>query len=223
MCRFFKRLLSRPEPGEGEKMDVIIGLPRWDDPATYYSQANNAVESMLKKMQTKTWLATCGPTAAVMLADAAGHDVRIQTSAGWDPQPEDLLALYFNDPRNYQRLRDSRPTLDPAEYMGNEVAQYYPVAMRDVFGIKAIFTWGVSRVSILTALRRGAGVMLCLEDPGHYIAVVAYNTVTHEVIYNDPWPGNYWPAGLRGQPGWTRVVKFDVMATNLKPYRIEIG
>jgi hypothetical protein len=66
-------------------------------------------------------------------------------------------------------------------------------------------------------------VMVALKDPGHYIAIVAYNPQTNEVIYNDPWPGNYWPVGLRGTPGFNRAIAASELIANCKPYRVEIG
>lgn len=203
---------------------MIIGLPRWDDPGAYYSQANNVVESILGKAGVTDRLETCGPTAAVMLLDAAGKLPEIVTPGGWRPQPEDVLAAWMNDPRNVQAMRLHRADLDPARVMGNRVPQWYAPAISAVFGekIRAVYRVGFDPFSVRVALEAGRGVMACLINPGHYIAIVAMDTDTGELVYHDPWPGNPWPARYKGQPGRARRMSQDDMA-NVKPFRVEIG
>jgi hypothetical protein len=201
----------------------IIGLPRWDHPDAYYSQINNAIEAKLKKSGVNDWLESCGPTSAVCILDALGADVQIMTPGAWLPQPEDILTLWFNDPRNYPAMRIRRPDVDPATIMGNRVPQWYELAIPAVFGVKARFYWGASKVEITMALQNGRGVMACLKKPGHYIAIVAEDITTGEFIYHDTWPGNQWPASMTGKPGRCRRVSYSELASNVQGFRVEIG
>ena len=201
---------------------MIIALPRYDDPEAYYSQTNNVVETILAKTGANRKLETCGPTAAVILLDALGRLEQIDTPGGWAMQPEDVLACWFNDPRNYPAMRAIRGDIDPADIMGNEVPQWYEAAVPAVFGVKVKFAWGLIAGHIEDALGGRRGVLATLIKPGHYIAIVGYDTDTREVIYHDPWPGNPWPARYAGKPGQLRRLTVEEQK-NLKPYRVEIG
>lgn len=201
----------------------IIGLPRWNNPDAYYSQTNNVVETILAKTGANRKLESCGPTSAVMLVDAIGKILPTSTPGGWHPQPEDLLAAWMNDPRNYPDMRRIRSDIDPASIMGNEVPQWYEVAVQAVFGVKARFYWGASTQEINQALRNGRGVLITLQKPGHYVAIVAEDQDAGEFIYHDPWPGNDWPATMAGKPGRCRRVGYAELSANVKPYRVEVG
>ena len=109
----------------------------------------------------------------------------------YEPQSEEVLMDFFNDPRNYEALRRARPDTPPEKWHGNEVPQFYPAAMYAVFGVKAEFLWGNDPKKIASFLEAGCAVQLCLVNPGHYIAAVAYDTDRQEIIYNDPWPGRF--------------------------------
>jgi len=202
---------------------MIIGLPRYNNPDTYYSQSNNAVESILKKTGVKDWLESCGPTSAVMILDALGVDVKLMTQGGWEPQPEDILCLWFNDPRNYQALLMTRGDVDPNKIMGNRVPQYYERAIPEVYGVSARFYWGATQRDISMAIKNNRGVMVCLKHPSHYIAIVADDTDNQEFIYNDAWANNPWPRNMFGTSGFNRRVKYADLSDNLQPYRVEIG
>jgi hypothetical protein len=204
-------------------MNTIIGLPRWQAPDAYYSQTNNVVEAILAKTGANRKLESCGPTSAVMLVDALGALHPTMTPGGWQPQPEDLLAAWMNDPRNYGAMRHIRSDIDPANIMGNEVPQWYEVAVPAVFGVKARFYWGSGTAEICRAMTNGRGVMVALKKPGHFIAIVAVDMDIGEAIYHDPWPDNAWPIYNQGKPGAGRRVKFADLADNLQGYRVEIG
>lgn len=200
----------------------LITLPRYDDPDAYYSQTNNVVETILAKTNADRKLETCGPTAAVMLLDAIGRLEQIDTPGGWAIQPEDVLACWFNDPRNYPAMRAIRGDIDPADIMGNEVPQWYEAAIPEVFGVPAKFYWNCSVDLIREALQNGRGILAVMYNPGHYIAIVGYDTDTLEIIYHDPWPGNPWPEWYTGKSGRLRRMTIQEQK-NLKPYRVEIG
>jgi len=207
---------------------MLITLPRWDDPDAYYSQTNNVVETILAKTKADRKLETCGPTAAVILVDSIGklpgmyRRPRPAIMATWMVQPEDALACWFNDTDNYEAMRKVRGDIDPASIMGNEVPQWYEAAIPAVFGVKAKFVHGIYRTTISLALSKGRGILATLNTPGHYIAIIGYDTDTHEVIYHDPWPGNAWPVRYAGKPGRCRRLTVEEQK-NLKPYRVEVG
>jgi len=201
---------------------MVVGLVRWDDPNTYYSQTNNPTEEILRKEDGEGFLVACGPTAVVNCLAAAGHKVTVECPGRYYPQPEEVLFDWFNDPRNYKMLEKIRKGIDPEDWFGNEIAQYYPAALLDVFGVPAHFEWGAKYKDVTKAIKNRRGVMLCLKNPGHFIAVVAYKELEQALIYNDPWPGNPWPAKWRGKSGFNRSIAGPELE-NLKPYRIEIG
>jgi hypothetical protein len=131
------------------------------------------------------------------------------------PQSEEILMDFFNDPRNYAVLKAARPDTPPDVWHGNEVPQFYPVAVQAVFGVPAVFLWGNDFDHAAADLVQGRAVQLCLVKPGHYIAAVAYDDEKQEIIYNDPWPGRF-PDGN----GFNRRMGRDEWKANVKPYRI---
>jgi hypothetical protein len=196
---------------------MIVGLLRWNDPDTYYSQENNPTEQVLKKLES------CGPTSATMICAATGAHVDIITPGGYKPQSEEVLCDYMNDRRNYDKLRAARPDLVPGTYLGNEIPQYYTVSVPEVFGVGAQYREGISLDGILLALKDNRGTMVCLKSPGHFLAVVAFDDATGELIYNDPWAGDPWPMNLKGTPGFNRRMSAQEFLLNCKPFRVEIG
>ena len=202
---------------------MIVGLKKWNDPVTAYIQTNNPTEEILRKLNAPTKLESCGPTAATMLCAAIGADTSIVTPGGYMPQPEEILFDYFNDPRNALTLLRIRRDVDPGKYMGNEVPQFYTAAVPAVFGVPAYFRERISIDVIQEALEVNHGVMVTLRSPGHYIAIVALDIDTGEVIYNDPWPGNPWPVEMAGKPTFNRRVPYAALMANVKPYRVVIG
>ena len=201
---------------------VIKGLLYWQDSNRYYSQENNPEEEEFKKLGLKSWLQTCGPTAMINILDNMGHDVRIITPGGWKPQPESTLTDFFNDSRNYTKFKEIRPNLNPASLMANMVPQYYPYAIEQLFGVKGLFSWGCTWTTVTKLISEGTGVMICLSEPGHYVAPIAYDAEKNELIYNDPWKGNKWPASQAGKPGYARRMKQAEFEGNTESYRIEV-
>lgn len=204
----------------------MIGIKKWNDTSTYYSQENNATESVMARLLGKDkYLETCGPTSATMIVDAIGKSVNVSVPGKYKMQPEDALFLWFHDRRNYEKMARIRPETDPGttKYWGNQIPQYYPVAIKEVFGVNAEFRWGIHENTIVSALQDSQGVLVCLKEPGHFVAVVAYNEGTGEIIYNDPWPGNYWPSELVGTSGFNRKMKSERFISNCQPFHVSIG
>jgi hypothetical protein len=197
---------------------MIKGTQFWNARDCYYTQSNNPTEEILRKRSDGGWLVSCGPSAAVTCIAAMGFDVGISCPGKYEPQPEEVLMDFFNDPRNYPALKQARPETPPDVWHGNEVPQFYSVAVPAVFGITASFQWNSELAKVIANLEAGRPVQLCLVKPGHYIAAVAYDDEKREIIFNDPWPGRF-PDGN----GFNRRMTEAEFKANVKPFMIVYG
>jgi hypothetical protein len=151
-------------------------------------QTNNSVEAILRKSGVSVWLETCGPTSATIAAEVTGHSVDVHLPGGGTIQGEDALAVWMNDPTNVSILKLARPDIDPTAYMDNEIIQFYPVALKIVFGAHAEVRLGAKFDDVAAASCGGAAVMIHLNKPRHYLCVVAVDEASGALIYRDPWP-----------------------------------
>ncbi len=177
---------------------MIKGPPFWNDRSRYYVQTNNPTEQILKKEGIKGWLESCGSTALTNCAAALGKDFTVTCPGGFQPQTDEIATGFLNDPRNYAKFLLARPNLDPSlasSPPGNRVPQYFPVAAKELFGIEGVYIGVFSTIDIWAAvvseLVNEHPVQLCLVNPGHYIAAVAYDEDKDEIIINDSWPGRF--------------------------------
>ncbi len=195
---------------------MIRGTVHWSDRKRYYSQANNPTEALLKATMgnLKSWLESCGPTAAINCLASMGYDVHIVCPGEYKPQPEEVLMDYFNDPRNLETLKEIRDL--PESIPENRVPQFYPKAVREVFGRPCEFRWGPTFGNIILHVEDGHAVQLCLKKPGHYIAVLAYDDSERELIFNDPWGERF----KDGRSGWGRRLTQEEFETNVQNYFI---
>lgn len=196
----------------------IKGARFWNDRNHYYTQTNNPTEEILRKRSDGNWLVSCGPSAAVSCLSAMGYDVAIRSPGSYAPQPEEVLMDFFNDPRNYDALRAARPETDPKDWHGNEIPQFYPVAVPAVFGVRADFAWCGDIDRVAASLLEGSAVQLCLVKPGHYVAAVAWDEEARELIFNDPWPGRF-----ADKDGFNRRMGEAEYRANVKPFVIVYG
>jgi peptidase C39-like protein len=164
---------------------MIYGCKYWNDRGKFFIQTNNPTEEILKKSGIKNYLESCGPTSAVNCLSAMGRNVDIDTPGGYRPQPEEILTDFFNDPRNYKQLQKERSGIKPGDYLGNEIAQYYPLAVKSVFGIRCRFTYANFN-NIAEYLKDGFACQICFKNPGHFVAAVAFDDEKKEIIFNDP-------------------------------------
>jgi hypothetical protein len=197
---------------------MITGAQFWNDRSRYYVQHNNPTEEILRKRSDGNWLVSCGPTAAVGCIAAMGHQVDITCPGVYKPQAEEVLMDFFNDPRNYEELEKARPETHPADWHGNEIPQFYPVAVSAVFGVAATFIWVSAMDKVALFLRQGKAVQLCLKQPGHYIAALAWDEEKREIIFNDPWPARF-PEGN----GFNRRMDEAEYRRNVKPFAVVYG
>jgi hypothetical protein len=195
----------------------IAGARFWNDRSRFYTQVNNPTEEQLRKAGVGSWLETCGPTAAVNCLAAVGHTLDIHCPGPYRPQPEEVLTDYFNDPRNYEALRAERSDVRPDALQGNRVPQYYPLAVREVFGAHARFMFLHSWRAVTEYLAAGWAVQLCLKNPGHYLAAVAYDSAADEIIYHDSWPARV------GGDGFARRMKREEYEQNVQNYVVLYG
>lgn len=202
-------------------MDTLLRYAK--NPNHYYSQMNNPTDEMDRKKDeyknTELWLQTCGSTAIVNILASQGHSIEVKTPGKYKPQPEEVLNDYFNDPRNYAKLRSIRKATPPQEWIGNEVPQFYPQAIKDVFNIHSQFSWTINLPTIKNEIDKNHGIMVTLKKPGHYIAIVGYDDKDN-IIYNDPWPENYYPEELKGSSGHLRRYPYSELIHNMKPYKV---
>lgn len=202
---------------------MIFGAKYWDATGMFYSQENNPTEAYnkirLSEKKRDYWMETCGPTSAVncIAATEGVKNLEIVTPGGYVPQPEELLMDYMTDPRNVTKLNKVRD-LEGANIPGNRVPQYYPLAVKEVFGVKAQFKWGLTLQTLVKDLKQGWAVQVCLLDPGHYLAVVAYDASTHELIYHDSWISRY----IDNNGRMRRISAVDLLS-NTQPFRIVYG
>lgn len=199
----------------------VFGTPHWKETGRYYRQDNDASVEMLRKyhqISEETGvdysLVACGPNVALNILDALGHDVTIKTPGQWPVQATDVLLAWFFDRRNTSAMKAARDNIEPFEYPGQTIPQYYPPAVRDVFGVSCVFEWGASWDQVSRYLYMGEGVQICLKDPGHFIAAVAFDPGKGELIYHDP-----WPARTRSDGKGLRMGVSEFQA-NIQPYLI---
>ena len=196
---------------------MIRGALDYQNRENYYIQSNNALEMYLKKYGVQNSAVTCGPSAAINCMAAMGIDVEIETPGGYHPQPEDILTAWFHDPRNWQRLRAIRGATDPeaTQYSPHEVPQYYPSAVRSVYGVDAHFEFLHDFDRVADYLFKGWAVQITQKDPGHFIAVVAYDSDLDELIFNDPFPVHF-----TNHNGFNRRIGRGEYDSTVKPYAI---
>ena len=193
---------------------MIYGAKYWDDRSRFSIQTNNPTEEQLRKAGVDGWLETCGPTAAINCLGAVDVNLVISCPGPYRPQPEEVLADYLNDPANYPTLMEYRHDVDPSKMQNNRVPQDYPIAVREVFGATAEFSWGSGFDTIVADLKRGCAVQVALKKPGHYLALVAYDSSSDEIIFDDSWPARV------GGDGFNRRVSRSEFTASIQSFRI---
>lgn len=174
---------------------MIQGLKNWNKKDAYFSQENNAIETYNKTQKNEGlnhWTESCGPTSCINILASMG--IPFEKKFGdWTPQPEDILFLYLNDPRNVD-LWELRKDIQKNIIPGNRIPQFYPKAVKSLFSVDAEFKLNMTFQEVAIQVVKGIGIQICLRNPGHYMAVVAYDDETQELIVNDPF-GSRWPDG----------------------------
>jgi len=182
---------------------MITGAKYWEPRGvSYYIQTNNAIESILKKQiailksgNKIEWLESCAVEAGSACAASMGHDITVSMPGGGVIQAGDACTIWANDPKNYKKLTAARD-INPDLWMGNEIPQWLPVIFKEVIGVHTQYETGLSWKRLVTFITGCHAVELHIISPGHYIAALAYDDKTEEIIYNDSWPSR---KGLRNK------------------------
>lgn len=200
---------------------MIKGVNYWSDRNRFWVQTKNGVEAILKVALPAGvdgihhgWLETCGPSSSVNVMDSMGTDISNKSSGGASLRPMDFLTLWMNEPQNFVSLGIAAGVTGPDQYMENEIAAFYPAAVKACFGATAVYKEGLGWDGLVNEVQQGQGAMICLINPGHFLAVVAYDDVTQELIYNDSWPGRTGTDGFNLRMGKSEFL------SNVKSYAI---
>ena len=175
---------------------MIKGAKVWYERDHHYSQENNPTElralktySLNKGVYNKyDYLETCGPSAAVGCMAVLGTvDLEIICPGEYKPQPEEVLADFFIDGVNDDEFERIRSGFQNTNIPENRAPQFYPYAVQQVFNFNgASFKYLKSFDLIANYLKLGNSIQLCLKNPSHYVAAVAFDDLSQEIIYNDP-------------------------------------
>jgi hypothetical protein len=179
---------------------LVYGSKFWYDNDKFFTQVNNPTEEQLRKHieQWKKnniiakdarvfWLETCGASTSANCLAATGYNIDVKTPTGYILQSDEVIADYHNDPRNYSKLKNATG-VDPTVQPGNRVAAYYVVSAKDLFNAKAVHSTKFTRLDLIEYLKLGCALQVCINPPGHYVAIVGYDVEKNEFIYNDSWP-----------------------------------
>lgn len=176
----------------------------------YFVQTNNPTEEMLRKQGleltqelasagaqlrpdalrlVQRFLESCGGSAAACAAHAvASTPLVTRCPGGYEPQADELVVDFLNDPRNYDELARTGGG-DPRSVPGNRRGAFYPLALARVFGVRSRWLPGfdMARGAADPWLDRGCALMVCLRDPGHWITILEKDQDSL-YRYSDSWP-----------------------------------
>jgi hypothetical protein len=190
-------------------MDGISGTLLWNDLKEFNTQLNDPVEQLYKKLIKQIqklfpdlhmgYLESCGCAALAncMSVTKQGREIQreiCKTKGIYNSQASHIYIGYLNDPSNYPKLEQARiasgaPKIGAANIQGNRVPQYYYCVALDVLGINSDFKWRSSFDELKNIVTSGNPIQVCKINPGHYIAVKAYDRIKDELIYDDSWLG----------------------------------
>ncbi len=162
--------------------------------------------ALLPEQRTRAglWLESCFSHSNFNGAVATRKDVRgfeeTQTKRFPGVRPPDYMTLWLNTPQNYSALKTIRPDVIPENWLGNEIPQYYPHIMKEIFGVECIFTMTHTWDDLVAALKDASAVFFCLRQPGHGVLAHSYDSDTDEILYTDPDPPR-----VPAEVDWRRV------------------
>lgn len=206
------------------------GTLNWNNGKSFwFIQDRSTIETIIRKQEIEDfginkpalWLETCGSHSATNAALSIQPDpdkfLRSFSTPGGEPtRPPDVLTLFLNAPQNSAELKAIRPDIDVDKMMGNQVPQFYPLAVSRIFGVKADFQWIHNFNKVASLVSAGSAVQICLVKPGHYLCVIAYDEVNNKLIYVDPHPprhpdGNWYNATMDKQEYDSNTQNFAIV------------
>ena len=169
---------------------MITGVKNWNDRSVRYEQNENATESIIKKVlrengiTKKGWLESCGASAFCTIMEAMGFltEADYPVLNGETIQFDDWIMMYMNDPKR-DRIFLKGTTFD------NHVFRNYPKLAEKLFPtcVPVYKHWDWK--DITAEITKGHGAQICLKNPSHYIAGLAYNDIEDVILYSDSWTG----------------------------------
>jgi hypothetical protein len=166
----------------------MTGIKNYSNPHIRYEQTRNAVEAIILRILKERlpkddkpigYLESCGACAFCCLMEGMGY---LQSKdyftfpTGARVQMDDAVMLYLNDPaRGY------------TDIMPNRTALAYRAAALDLYNVQAKIIEPCAFNMVIDEIRKHHGVQLCLEDPGHWIAAIAYDDIHREIVFMDSW------------------------------------
>lgn len=206
----------------------MIGTLYWNDNKHFNIQTNDPVEELYRKLVNEMkqkypqlhwgYLESCGVNACANCFGATREgrviiELMTSTPGGYVQQFSHLLIGFLNDPNNYADFEKIRKDISPYAIQGNRVPQYYPFLVQRMFGIKGIFNFGIDINIFKNILNLQYPIQVCLKNPGHYIAIVAYDEINDVFIYHDSWPRN-------GKSGFCEQLPANILKNVLQDFYI---
>ncbi len=114
----------------------------------------------------------------------------------WAMQVEDYIDRYFHTESNWEKFKLVRnlPLTHVQKddvngpFQPERITQYHQLACREVLGLGADFQGPVTFEKFVYAVRQGTALIICLENPGHYVTCVAYDPDKNLIGFKDPAP-----------------------------------
>lgn len=243
LCTVIKSIIQGQK-----KMKIYTKLG--NNPDCHYTQVNNPTEEIIRKDDIEDrekldkimielgfskvirdrilasmggYLETCGPSALSTGVHAIGQMPKIIMPGGYKPQVEQLIEDCMNDPNSYNEMIKYRSDVNPVNWMGNRIPQWYQYASKAVFGVGSLFIESKDPDYIRQSIDNNMSVMACMINPGHFIPIVGYDNDSGNFIYHDPWPGNYYPNRLVGTSAFNRELTPQEWKANIYGWTIRIG
>ncbi len=165
-------------------MQEVQGIKNCNDPSIRYDQTENSFESFTLKLLSRYNvnagnLVSCGASTCACLAEGMGwlKPEDYPQINGKSIQFDDYIMAYMNDPRNWF-------TTDPLVF-DNEIIKNYVKLIKDLFNKEAMYRRDLNFENVAANLCIGQGVQLCMIDPGHFVAAIAYDHSDNSIIYLD--------------------------------------
>jgi len=183
------------------------GILYWNDRKIRYEQTENAVEAIIKKVRKQDgskigYLENCGPSSCATILEGMGFlniNNYFRFPTGESIQMDDAISIYMNDPR-HDHLFKSGDVFD------NEYIDCYITVAKNLFGVDAKRWTNNTFDSWASQLIIGNGVQAVLKNPGHYIALIAYDPKKDVIYFHDPWGARSY-----GKPDLFNKGNFEVL------------
>ena len=180
---------------------MIYGVKYWNKTGLRYTQNNDSVEAIIKKIVAEKlnklksklpvvyhkmidelmgYLESCSSNSFCIILEGIGVIVKELREFGLKVQWSDFFTNHANDPE-YDSEYNNGLTMD-----NRDLHTWEKIAKK--MGLETRYIREPQFTDIATELMFGHGVMI--NFPGHYCAAIAYDGDTKEIIYMNPWNGD---------------------------------